>query len=278
MIRIITDSTSDISKERREETGIDILPLQINFGSESFKDGVDITNEEFYQRLEKADELPTTSQINPYEFTELFNKYINSGDDIVCITISSHLSGTYQSAVTARESVCPERIRLIDSRNATFGLGLLVEEAVRLRDSGASAIEIEAEILRLVDKVRLFAALDTLRYLKLGGRISSASAAVGSLLGIRPIISVIDGKVEAIGKAKGKNAAFGELLKQYEKDPPDPNFTIAFGHSNSPKMLEECMAVFSSVLDIEKVRKSAIGSTVGTYAGPGAVGIAYIAK
>lgn len=278
MIRIITDSTSDIPLGRRAKIGVDVLPLTIHFGQESFKDGVDITGEQFYQKLEQAKELPTTSQINPYEFSEIFQKYIDQGDEIVCITISSHLSGTHQSAVSARDSVCPERIHLIDSLNATFGLGLLVEQAVKLRDSGASADAIEAEIRCLVGKVRLIAAVDTLKYLKMGGRISSASAAVGNLLGIRPIISIIDGKVEAIGKARGKSAAMKEILANYEKDPADLSYGIAFGHSNAPDMLQECMETFASALDINKALTSDIGSTVGTYAGPGATGIAYIAK
>jgi DegV family protein with EDD domain len=278
MIRIVTDSTSDISAKRREETGIDILPLEIHFGSEIFRDGIDITNEQFFKKLAAAEELPTTSQVNPYQFAEVFKKYADAGDDIICITISSHQSGTYQSAVAALEMVPNAKIRLIDSKNATFGLGLLVEEAVKLRDKEESAEFIENEIRRLIEKVRLIAAVDTLKYLKMGGRISGASAAVGNLLGIRPIISIIGGKVEAIGKARGKSAAMKEILANYEKDPADGSHFIAFGHAGAPDMLEECMETFSSVLNVEKALTSEIGSTVGTYAGPGAAGIAYIAK
>jgi DegV family protein with EDD domain len=278
MIRIITDSTSDISKKRREEISVDALPLEIHFGQETFRDGIDITNEQFFKKLAEAEELPTTSQVNPYEFAEIFKKYADLGDEIVCITISSHLSGTYQSAVAALEMVPSAKIRLIDSQNATFGLGLLVEEAAKLRDKGASAEAIEAEIRRLIGKVRLIAAVDTLKYLKMGGRISGASAAVGNLLGIKPIISIIEGKVEAIGKARGKNAALKEILANYAKDPADESYFVAFGHASAPDMLEEFIDAFSSVLDVKKALKSEIGSTVGTHAGPGAAGIAYIAK
>lgn len=278
MIRIITDSTSDISQSRAKELGIDIVPLRVNFSDGVYRDGVDITNSEFYKKLAESQELPTTSQVNPYEFYDIFNKYIQAGDEIVGIFISSHLSGTYQSAVAANEMLKNDNIYIIDSQNVTFPLGLLINHAVRLRDRGMSAEKIAAEVESLKSRVRLVAVVATLKYLHMGGRISSGTAVVGNVLGINPIIAIIDGKVESVGKTRGRKQAFRWMMDYIAKEGIDYAYPIAFGASNSADILNECMEFFMPQLETEDILISDIGSIVGTYAGPDAAGIAYIAK
>jgi DegV family protein with EDD domain len=251
MIRIITDSTSDISQNQAKELGIDIIPLRVNFAHGAYRDGVDITNAEFYKKLTKSEELPTTSQINPYEFYDFFKKYINDGDEVVGIFISSHLSGTYQSAVAAKEMLKnDDNIYIIDSLNVTFPLGLLIKQAVRIRDKGLTAERIAEEIESLKSRVRLVAVVSTLKYLY-GGRISSGTAVVGSMLGINPIIAIIDGKVESVGKTRGRKQAFRWMLDYIEKEGIDYNYPIAFGSSNSAEILNECMEFFKPYIKTE---------------------------
>jgi DegV family protein with EDD domain len=278
MIRIVTDSTSDIPVKKGEEMGVTVVPLTIRFGEDTYRDGLDLTIPDFYKKLAEAETLPTSSQVNPGEFTALFSKFIEEGDEIVGLFISSDMSGTYQSAEVAREIVDKDRIHLIDSRTTTFGLGLLVHEAVRYRNEGKSAAEI-AELLRgLTKRTRLLAVLDTLKYLKMGGRISSTTAFVGGLLGINPVIAIIDGKVESIGKGRGRKTGMNIILDNVTKDPPDFDHYVCFGHSNTPEHLEETIEFFSEQLNVHDYLIGEIGLTVGTHVGPGGAGISYIAK
>lgn len=278
MVRIITDSTSDITQEQGAVLGITVVPLTVHFGSESYQDGINLSNKDFYEKLAVADALPTTSQIPPGEFTALFQRYIDAGDDVVGIFISSELSGTYQSAEMAKELVGSGKIFVIDSRAATFELALLVREAVRFRDEGKSALEISETIQSLVGRIRLFAVVDTLKYLRMSGRISTATAFVGGLLGINPIISIADGKVVSIGKTRGLKAALKMITEQLHIDPPDLDYLVGFGNTNAPEALRETVDYLKPIYGITNYFEADIGITVGTHVGPGASGIAYIAR
>lgn len=279
MVRIITDSTCDIPFSQAEGMGIQIIPLQIHFGEECYRDQLDISNQEFYEKLAQVSELPTTSQINPDTFVQIFQEAVDAGDQVVGIFLSSKMSGTCQSAMIARNMVSEENIFVIDSRTVTFALGLLVNIAAQMRDQGCSAGEIAAKVEELTHRVRLLAMVDTLKYLKMGGRISGATAMVGGLLGINPIISIGDaGIVESAGKVRGRKAAFRWIAEQMAKEPADPAYQVAFGHSNAPEAMAECIASFNGRLDTEHALRSDIGAVVGTHAGPGATGIAYIAR
>lgn len=276
MVHIITDSTSDLSAEQAQQLGVDVFPLPVHFGEECYLDGVEISSAQFYERLAQAEQLPTTSQVNPDTFARSFHDYVEAGDTVVGIFLSSKLSGTCQSAMIARSMVDEEKIFVVDSRTVTFGLGLMVIEAVKLRDQGRSAAEIAARLEELSHKVRLLAMVDTLKYLKMGGRISAATAAVGGLLGINPIIAVGEsGTVEAVGKARGRKAAFRWIAARLEQEPADPTRGVAFGHSNAPEVMEACISCLADQLDGEVVLRSKIGAVVGTHAGPGAAGVAY---
>lgn len=278
MVRIITDSTSDITQEEGALLGITVVPLSVHFGSQEFKDGIDLSKEDFFDKLSAAQSLPTTSQVPPGEFASLFSRFIDGGDEIVGIFISAELSGTFQSAEMARGLVDRSMIYVIDSRTATFGMALMVREAVRFRDEGKSAKEI-AEIIRsLVKRIRLFAVVDTLKYLKMSGRISNATAFVGGLLGINPIITVTEGKVESIGKTRGRQAGLKLIYDQMLQDPPDTDYLVSFGHSNALTALKETIEYFTGLFPIKNYFEADIGITVGTHVGPGAAGIAYFTK
>ena len=195
MVKIVTDSSCDISPQRCAELGVEMLPITVNFGDQSYRANLDISNEEFYEKLAAAEELPHTAQITPAQFQEIFKPYQESGDDVVCLFISSQMSGTLQSARVAANILGADNILLPDTLHVTFALGLLVEEAVKMRDAGLSGKEIVARIEELIPRVRLFAMIEDLKYLKMGGRLSATSALVASILGICPIITLKDGLV-----------------------------------------------------------------------------------
>lgn len=279
MVRIITDGTSDLSVQRGLELNVHVMPMRVFFGQDSFVDGVDITREEFFARLTSGDVLPTTSQLNPEDFLEVFQKYVDQGDEIVGIFLSTELSGTCQSACIARDMVEGGEIHIVDSRTVTFALDLLVEEAARMRDQGLSAAQIAAEVEKLAQRTRLLAIVDTLTYLKKGGRISAATAAVGGLLGIKPIVGVDSrGTVEALGKARSMASGLEWIARHIKQAPADPARPVAYGHSNAPERVPLCMEALKEVLpqDLPPVVGS-IGAVIGTHVGPGAVGVAYIA-
>lgn len=278
MIRILTDSTSDLSPEQQKALGVEVLPLRVHFGEESFRDGVDMTNHEFYTRLRACQELPHTSQVNPDEMESVFKPRLDAGDEIVGIFLSSKLSGTCQSALIAADNLDAKRIHIVDSGTVTFGLGLLVTMAARYRDQGMPAGEIAAAVTDLSRRLRLYAVVETLKYLKMGGRISAATAMVGGVLGVTPILNVRDGVVEAAGKSRGRKGAFQWMEKKLTAEPADLSLPVAFGHTDAPEAMAECKAYFSALLPLTDVVEGEIGSVVGTHAGPGATGIAYFVK
>lgn len=246
-LHIITDSTCDLSPEETGRMNIDVLPLKLIFDGEEYADGTGMGRREFYDRLREAKTLPTTSQVNPEAFLALFERYRKQGDEVVVLTLSSEISGTYQSAVIARQMAGEEGIFLIDSHSATFGMALLLTEMVRLRDQGATAQEIASAAEELKGRVKFYAMVDTLKYLKMGGRLPAATAVIGGLLGVKPIVSLVDGKLEAVAKTRGSAAAFQWMLDQYRACPADPHYPIAVAHADSP----EGLAQFKKLLTAE---------------------------
>lgn len=279
MIRIITDSTCDLSPARQRELNVEVAPLSVHFGEEVFRDGVDLSNGAFYERLRAVENaLPTTAQVNPEEFAARFRAHVERGDQVVGIFLSSLLSGTCQSACIARDMVDEDKIHVVDSGTVTFALGLLVEQAAVLRDQGKSAGEIAQAVEALSKRLRFYAVVETLKYLKLGGRISGATAVVGGLLGITPILNIRDGVVEAAGKSRGRKGAYAWMEAKLKEEPADLSLPVAFGHSDAPGVMAECEGYFLEKLAGARVRESDIGAVVGTHAGPGCAGIAYFVK
>lgn len=279
MIRILTDSTCDLTPDQRKDLGVEVIPLRVHFGEEVYRDGLDITNADFFARLRTAEALPHTSQINPDEFVTFFRPYLEAGDEVVGIFLSSKLSGTFQSAcIAADELGDPKGLHLVDSGAVTFGLGLLVAMAARYRDAGMSAADIAAAVAALSPRLRLYAVVETLKYLKMGGRISSATAVVGGMLGVTPILSVRDGVVEAAGKSRGRKGAFQWMEKRLETEPMDPSLPMAFGHTDAPEAMAAVKDYFLPILHPQDVLEGPIGAVIGTHAGPGATGFAYFVK
>lgn len=278
MIRIITDSTSDITQDEAKMLQIDVIPLTVSFGEENFADGITITNDEFYSRLRNCKELPKTSQANPFDFEGLFADYIENGDEIISIHLSSELSGTYQSACIAASGINNNKITVIDSKNVTGALGLLVRIAVKMRDDGASYEETVKAINDLIPRTRLFVAIDTLEYLKKGGRISSSVAFVGEAISLHPVIALTNGNIDIAGKVIGNKCTLKWFLKQIKQMPIDEGFPILVGHSDAP---EKATALAEKMTEAGVAHIDGtvmLGSVVGTYAGPNAVGVFYIGK
>ena len=275
-IRIITDSASDITQEEARAWGIQVMPLRTLFGQEEFLDGVTIDHRQFYQRLVESDVLPTTSQLTPFQYEEVFRAAADAGDEVVCITLSSKLSGSFQSASMAAEGL---PVVLVDGLNATVGQRIQVELAVRLRDAGKSAQEIGDALRAAQSRVHLIALLDTLEYLKKGGRISPMAAVAGSLLSIKPVIAVENGEVAILGKARGSKNGNNMLMNLVEKT-GGIDFSMPFGLAYSGlsnALLQKYIADSARLYEGHEGQLpiSVIGSTIGTHAGPGAVALAF---
>ncbi|MBW7572998.1 DegV family protein [Caproiciproducens faecalis] len=277
-IKIITDSTSDIAFDRQEELGIKIVSLSVRFGDKEYVDGVDLTKPQFFQMLRESAELPTTAQVNPERFEKIFAESVQNGDEVIGIFISSKLSGTYQSAVIAKQMLGAENIHLIDSLSVSFGLALLVYEMIKLRDAGKSAPEICSAVKELKKRQKFYAIIDTLKYLKMGGRLSASSAFIGSMLHIKPIIAIENGEIKAFDKKKGHKAAAQRIAEMMEQEKPDSAYRVFFGDSDAQQFINLLKDAVESVADISDSETVALGSVVGTHGGPGCVGISYIAQ
>lgn len=280
-IRIIVDSACDLMQAEAKKLNIEILPLKTMFGDTEYLDGVTLTHQQFFEKLIETDILPTTSQIAPYEYEEQFQKVKEAGDTAICITISAKLSGCYQSAHIAINGY-EEQVTLVDSENVCIGERLLVLLAVQLRDEGRSAREI-AEILNQKKKdIRLIALLDTLEYLKKGGRISKAAAMAGTLLSIKPVIAIENGEVAMLGKARGSKNG-NNLLRELISQQGDINFDLPFCLAYSgldDSLLRKYIADHESVYKehTDSLPVCSIGSSIGTHVGPGAIAAAFFVK
>lgn len=269
MVRIITDSTSDITPQQAKELCVDVVPLKVTFGNRDYIDKITITNSEFYEKLTNTDELPVTTLVSPGQFEEVFARYPD--DDIVGIFISAKLSGTYSSACVAKGELSPQSIAVIDSKTVTCGIRLLVEMACKLRDEGKSATEIEMRISELSKKVELCAIVDTLKYLVKGGRLSAVSGVLGTALNIKPILVVTDGIVKNIGKQRG-NANAVQFIVNYSNGRMDTSLPTMLAYTIKSSRVEPLRDALGLCADVAVCE---IGSVVGTHAGPGVVGIAY---
>nr|WP_319489674.1 DegV family protein [uncultured Caproiciproducens sp.] len=277
-IKIITDSTSDIPFDSQAEMGIEIVPLSVHFGEKEYIDGVSLTKPQFFKMLRECEELPTTAQVNPERFEKIFKKYVDNGDEVIGIFISSKLSGTYQSAGIAKNMLEAKNIQLIDSLSVSFGLALQVHEAIKMRDAGCSAAEICSVIEELKTRQKFFAIIDTMKFLKMGGRLSASSAFFGSMLHIKPIVAIEDGAIVAFDKKKGLKAAALRIAEKMKEDKPDPQREIVFGDTDTPEVANMLKEAASEAADVTNSETVEIGTVVGTHGGPGCVGVSYIAQ
>ena len=278
MIRIITDSTSDISQEQAKALGIDVVPLTVAFGDDIYIDGITITSDEFYKRLQSGDILPKTSQPSPVAFEEIYKKYVDAGDEVISIHISAELSGTSQSAKIAAEEVSPDNITVIDSLNVTGALNVLVRAAALHRDEGLSRDEIVEKINDYIPRLKLYVIVNTLEYLKKGGRIKPSAAIVGDVISLHPVLTLINGFVEVAAKVIGDKATVKWLDKHIDEEKPAPGLPIVLGHSTAPDKAEALLKKLNAKGVENIVDTIQLGSVVGTYAGPGSVCMFYIAQ
>lgn len=281
MIKIIVDSASDVEQDEADELGISLIPMKVRFGDEEYSDGINLTHKEFFEKLIESAELPQTSQINEYSWEEKFKELTADGSEVIAITISSRLSGTYSSAVKAAKKF-GGKIYVIDSMEACIGERILLQYAIKLVKEGRSATEIFKELNEKKSKIQLLAVLDTLKYLRKGGRISSVAAIAGEMLSIKPVVSVVKGEVKLVGKAIGSKKS-NNLLNQLVDRCGGIDFDMPYvlGYSGLSddylqKYLKDSERLWKG--KVEFIPFYMIGSTIGTHVGPNAIAVAFFAK
>lgn len=277
-IRIITDSASDLLSPHRPE--VTVLPMTITFGEEQFRDGVDLTHRQFYEKLIEGEELPTTSQIAPARFEEAFRAAVEAGETVVAVVLSAKLSGTWQSACIAAEEF-PGKVFVVDSANATIGERILVERGLELMDQGLDAAAIAAKLEEEKGDIRLVALLDTLEYLKRGGRVSASVALVGGLLAIKPVVAVQEGEVVVLGKARGSKNGNNLLIQEIQKTGVDFSRPYKLGYAGlNDSLLQKYIADSAALWEghTDSLPTGTVGGTIGTHVGPGAIAVAFFRK
>lgn len=279
-IRFIIDSASDILPQEAEELGLIHLPLTVRFGNTEYRDAIDLTHREFYEKLIESDTLPTTSQITPATFEATYERVVSAGDTAVVIAISSKLSGTYQSAVIAAEEY-EGKVFVVDSESVCVGERILALRGLELAKAGLCAAEVAAKLEEEKKEIRIMALLDTLEYLKKGGRISSAVAFAGGLLAIKPVVAAVDGKVELIGKARGSKQGNNLLRKLTEEHGIDFSRPYCLAYSGLSdqllkKYIEDSADLWKGYTDTLPI--TTVGCSIGTHVGPGAIAVAFFTK
>ena len=276
--RLIVDSTADLMPEIKSH--VHTVPLTVHFGDEEYVDGVTIDHKAFYEKLVETDVLPSTSQATPDAFAVEYQKAKEAGESAVVITIASKLSGTYQSAMIAAADY--DNIYVVYSATAAVGGGILVELALQLLDSGMSAKEIAEILEQEKKKIVIVALVDTLEYLKRGGRISKTAAFAGTLLNLKPVLSIIDGNINILGKARGSKQGNNLLAQEIEKaggvDFSKPLLLGYTGLSDALllKYIEDSRSIWEE--EVDSIRYTTVGSVIGTHAGPGAIAVAFFKK
>lgn len=276
-IRIIADSTADVADRYLDK--LIRIPLTVAFGEEEFIDGVTMDKNTFYEKLETSPVLPKTSQPSPTAFEAVFKELADKGEEGILITVSSKLSGTYQGACIVAEDF--PNIRVIDSLNAAMGTGILAEYALECADKGFDLDGLSAHLKEKVSRICLVARLDTLKYLEMGGRISKTTALAGGLLNIKPVITIEDGEVIVLGKARGSKKANNLLIEMINSKGVDFSMPIVLGYTGSSKeLLEQYIEASNSIWEgnVAKLDSTQVCSVIGTHAGPGAVAAAFFTR
>lgn len=274
-VKIITDSTSDIPSYVATELDIAVVPLTVNFGSEAFLDGIDISVNDFYERLLDSRKMPTTAAPSPGQFLEEYNKAEQEGKDVLSIHISRKLSSTYEAALIAKEQ-SKARVEVIDSQSATMGLGLIAIWAAKRSREGAGLESLIVGVESIRNRVQVLGAVDTLEYLQKGGRIGMASAFLGSILSIKPILCIKNGETFPLERVRTRSKAIARLWEISQADSPFEELSILY--STTPDDAENMLNQFASIYPREKTYKARFGPVLGAHLGPGALGVAYIKK
>lgn len=278
-ITIITDSASDISQNNNK--GVTVLPMTITFGEENYEDGVSLTPDSFYMKLIESSALPKTSQVSPYAFGQAYENALKSADYVIVITLSSKLSGTYQSACIAADDY-DGRVFVIDSENVTVGEQILIDYALSLIDKGIEVNTIVSQLNTMKKRIRLVALLDTLEYLKKGGRISSGAAFLENVLSIKPVIAIVDGEVSFLGKARGSKQGNNFLIQQVDTyGGIDYSLPVLLGYTGCStvlmdKYIKDSSSLWEGRIPVPDIIQ--VGATIGTHIGPGGIAVAFFSK
>lgn len=278
MIRILIDSSADYTAEEAKKHNLELVSINITMNGKNYLDGVDITRDEFYDLLVSSEEFPMTAQPSPQEFLDVFEDVKAKGDQMVYLSLSSGLSGTFQSATLAKSMVEYDDIYLVDTLSATRAIRLMAEYACKLREEGKDAATIAEELESFKSRVVIYAAIDTLEYLCKGGRLSKTAAAVGELANLKPIITVTqEGKIGVPGKALGRNKALSTLVKMITEKEIDTTFPVyslyAVGEENTEKLEQKL-----GKEGVRVTKRLQVGSTIGCHIGPGAYGVIFVTK
>ncbi|SEF50390.1 EDD domain protein, DegV family [Caloramator fervidus] len=277
-IVIVTDSTADIPKSIVEENNIVIVPLTVTYRGKTYKDGVDLSTEELVKFLNESDELPKTSQVNPNEFYNVYKKLLDEGKEIISIHLSSGISGTYQSALIAKQMLNTNKIYVIDGKAVSFGTGLLVLEALKMIKDNRPAQEIAQTLEELSKKVKVAFLVDDIEYIKKGGRLSGAQAVIAKLLNIKPIIHMQDGKLYVYDKVRGLKKAIERIFEYLEEMDVDVEKPIGVGTISYIEEVEDLCIKIKEKYNTQQINKFIAGTVVATYSGPGVIGVVFFSK
>ncbi|NHJ87632.1 MAG: DegV family protein [Asgard group archaeon] len=276
-IKIVVDSTCDLDFELAEKYDITLIPFSIIIGEKLYKENVTITKEEFYQMMQTTKYHPQTGLPRPKEFYEVFEKFLKDDREIICLTISGAISGTYNSAMISSKMLASDKIHIVDSRNSTLGLGLLTIEAAKMAEKGSSAVEIIEYLHTLIPNTRTLAMAGTLEWLQKGGRIGKAQWLVGSLLGFKPFIGIEDGVVTGFSKTRGLETAMETLKFVGMKALSNPSVkTLMVGYTTLPEAANELAGYFQEKNPQKEIILTRLGAALGTQVGPGCFGLSWI--
>lgn len=285
-VRIITDSASDLTQEDIAALGnprLTVLPLSVTFGETTYLDGVNLNHRRFYELLVEGDDLPMTGQVNPYAFEEAISEARNAGEEVVVITLSSKLSGTNGSALTAAANF-DEGVYVVDSKSVTVGERILVDYALGLVGEGLGAADIACALEQAREDIHVVGLLDTLEFLRRGGRIPASAAALGKLLSIKPVITITDGVVELLGKARGSKNGRNLLTQQVEAAGGiDFSMPIELAYAGLDdallrKYVEDSRHIWEGHVELDNLPVHTVGATIGTHVGPGAIALAFFKR
>lgn len=276
MVRLVVDSTSEIDFKEAENLGIKLIPMKVIFDGEEFVVGINMSNKEFYEKLQASKELPKTTQINITEYIDCIKPLIDNGEEVLVMSLSSALSGSFNSLKIAKEEIGSSKLEVFDTFSVTFGYKALVLEALKMIKNNKSLKDIVEELRLLREKLRLYAIIDNVKYLVKGGRLSQAKGLAVTALNIKPLVTLKDGKLEVIGKAIGFNGAlkhFCQLIKNV-----DTSRVMFAGHANDLTKAEKMIDTVRKEKGLKFDNICEIGSVIGTHAGPGCVGVVYFEK
>ncbi len=276
-IRIVIDSTSDVTEEIIRKHNLKMVPLTVNFENESYLDKVELSSKDFFEKLGNSEKLPTTSQVSPGAFAEAFSEILLEGDQVLGIFLASELSGTYDSARIAKDMIGSDNIRIMDSKSVCLGAFTLILKAIELVEQNKDIDEIVDELEKMKDKIVAIAVLDTLRYLEKGGRLSKGQAVVGSLLNIKPILEIKDGTLTVLEKIRGRNKIVKWVDEWIEKNNYNlSDKTVLLFYAQDRDSIKSIRENFEENYKIKNIIEQEVGAVIGTHTGPGVLGIAFL--